>query len=459
MSREEFADAINAAISDLFPGRRNLRHLYVNSRWVGAMERGERRWTGEERRAALRAVTGASSDAELGLHPQRDRLGDELSDGRVQFPNSVKAVELASVLPTANTAAAVYPSVDVVAGRDSEDTAAAAGSVMLVSTEPDTDLVELASVLEEPGIGVAELTAAELACERLDRGFAAVRPDDALDRSHLLTRYVLNQLRRPQTLGHHERLVALAARLAGLRAWASFDLDDHRKAEHWYQVAVSAAGEARAGGLGAWLLGAQSLIPWHRRDFTRTLELIDRGLYLAGHGSDATTIAWLYTLKARACAGLRDRDGFETAYAQAQEAAEFSSERDRRHGMDFDQGALDLRYYGGMSWLLLHRPVEARLELTSSLSALPESHIKARSVLMLGLADAAVQSDDVDQAVDLTRTALTNAARQSIMPILQQGRRIRRLVHQRQPEAAEVLDEPLREFALALTSASGSSGS
>ena len=76
MSREEFADAVNRAISELFPGRRNLRHLYVNSRWVGAMERGERRWTSEERRAAMRVVTGASSDNDLGLYPQRDRLVD-----------------------------------------------------------------------------------------------------------------------------------------------------------------------------------------------------------------------------------------------------------------------------------------------------------------------------------------------------------------------------------------------
>jgi tetratricopeptide (TPR) repeat protein len=73
MTREEFADAINRAIDTLFPGRDNRKHLYANSHWVGVMERGARRWTSDERRAALRLVTGATDDDELGLYPPRDR--------------------------------------------------------------------------------------------------------------------------------------------------------------------------------------------------------------------------------------------------------------------------------------------------------------------------------------------------------------------------------------------------
>jgi hypothetical protein len=85
-------------------------------------------------------------------------------------------------------------------------------------------------------------------------------------------------LGRSQTLHHHQRLVQLAARLAGLRAWACFDVDDHRQAEQWYRTAVSAAQEAQAWSIGAWLLGAQSLIPWHRRDFGNAASLIERGI-------------------------------------------------------------------------------------------------------------------------------------------------------------------------------------
>src|SRR5581483_10693943 len=103
--------------------------------------------------------------------------------------------------------------------------------------------------------------------------------------------------------------------------------------------------------------------PWHRRDPQQASELIDRGAYLAGHGADSTTRAWLHALAARSRAALGDGPGFTAAYRLATEAAEHSSERDRRHGMDFDHGVLDLRYYAGTSHLLLHQPIAARTEL------------------------------------------------------------------------------------------------
>jgi hypothetical protein len=177
---------------------------------------------------------------------------------------------------------------------------------------PDTDLVELAHVLDQRGIGGGALTAAELTCERLDQQFARLGPDEVLSQVCLLMGAVLGQLRGPQSLGHQRRLVTLAGRLAGLRAWGCFDIDEHGEAERWYDVAVTAAQEAEAWSLGAWLLGAQSLIPWHRRDHRRTVALLERGIYFAGRGTDSTTSAWLHALEARGRASLGDRHGFET---------------------------------------------------------------------------------------------------------------------------------------------------
>jgi hypothetical protein len=177
---------------------------------------------------------------------------------------------------------------------------------------PDTDLVELAHVLDQRGISGGALTAAELTCERLDQQFARLGPDEVLSQVCLLMGAVLGQLRGPQSLGHQRRLVTLAGRLAGLRAWGCFDIDEHGEAERWYDVAVTAAQEAEAWSLGAWLLGAQSLIPWHRRDHRRTVALLERGIYFAGRGTDSTTSAWLHALEARGRASLGDRHGFET---------------------------------------------------------------------------------------------------------------------------------------------------
>ncbi|WP_203790427.1 hypothetical protein [Paractinoplanes rishiriensis] len=315
----------------------------------------------------------------------------------------------------------------------------------------ENDLVDFASVLEQRGMSNAELTAVELACERIDQGFARMPPDELMSKLRILTQLVSQHLRQPQTLRHHERLVRLAARVAGLRAWACFDINDHHTADRWFEAAVTVAQDAQAWALGAWLLGAQSLIPWHRRDIRRAAELIERGVYFASQGSEATTRAWLLALQARAYAGRGDIDGFESSYALAEEAAEVSNERDRRHGMDFAHGTLDLRYYGGTGWLLLRQQEHARTELTGSLNALPESHSKARAMLTLLLADAAVQSDDLAEAEALTLYALTSTIQQPIVPILQQGRRIQRLVHQRDPASTAALNEAVQRFSAALT--------
>jgi transcriptional regulator with XRE-family HTH domain len=311
-------------------------------------------------------------------------------------------------------------------------------------------LVELTHALEHRGIGGGALTDAEVTCERLDRDFARLGPDETLPQARALLNLVLEQLRRPQSLDHHRRLVTLAGRLSGLRAWASFDINEHAEAERWYQLAIIAAEEAEAWSLGAWLLGAQSLVPWHQRAPRQAALLIERGLYFARQGNDSTVLAWLYGLAARSKACLGDGPGFKAAFAQAEEAAQDSSQHARRHGMDFAGGLLDLRYYGGTSHLLLRRPNQATQALHGSLTALPRTHTKARAVLTLALADAAVQSDDVNTAVGLAHQALASTRHQPILPIMLDARRIRGMIHERAPRAAADLDGHLDDFADAL---------
>ena len=70
MSRAELADAVNAALDRLYPGRSLTAH-YVDHRWVGKLERGEHRWPSRERRTALRHVLDAATDTDLGLYSPR----------------------------------------------------------------------------------------------------------------------------------------------------------------------------------------------------------------------------------------------------------------------------------------------------------------------------------------------------------------------------------------------------
>lgn len=71
MSRSELADAVNAALDELYADRASIETFYVTDRWIGNLERGEHRWASAERRAALRRATSAATDHDLGLHKPR----------------------------------------------------------------------------------------------------------------------------------------------------------------------------------------------------------------------------------------------------------------------------------------------------------------------------------------------------------------------------------------------------
>ncbi|WP_203789606.1 hypothetical protein [Paractinoplanes rishiriensis] len=470
MQPQDVAEAMNVFLwAEHQRNPKSPEPTILDHRFVLAYEAGRYWWPSAHYRAAFRHVLDVATDAELGFTPKRRRRR-----GLHAPANSADVNPLAEFADKADDA---QGDVDDVKNRFQEQAlrrhiitspddhpvvvdgqgSAAHGDRRLGIEDTvnpgsaETDLVDFASILDQRGISNSELTAVELACQRLDQEFARTSPDELISKIRMLMKLVTNHLRQPQTLSHHERLVRLAARVAGLRAWACFDINDHHAADRWYDAAVTVAQDSKAWGLGAWLLGAQSLIPWHRREMRRAAALIERGIYFASQGTDATTRAWLYALQARANAGKGDGEGFDSAHARAQREAEESNERDRRHGMDFTNGSLDLRYYAGTSRLLLRQPGQAYTDLTGSLNALPKTHTKARAVLSLFLADAAAQSGDTAQARDLTLRALASTIEQPILPIFQQSRRVHRLVQQQDPASAATLIDAVQNFGTALT--------
>lgn len=77
MGRGEFADAINAELYEQHP-RTAHRHT-VDADYIGKLERGEIRWPGELRRAAIRAVLGVDSDDVLGFRSPKARTDYDVS--------------------------------------------------------------------------------------------------------------------------------------------------------------------------------------------------------------------------------------------------------------------------------------------------------------------------------------------------------------------------------------------
>jgi hypothetical protein len=233
MSREELADAVNAALDRVYPDGR-LASQYVDARWVGKLERGEHRWPSLERRAALRLVFGVLTDDELGLYSPR--RSEDLQPNPPVHVQALAPGEPAEPAPSRTAAPQ--------AAQRSNPESTSDGAV-----------VEFLAVLERRGTSTSDLTAAELTADHLDQQFASLGASETLSRVRMLLSAVLNQLRMAQSLAHHRRLVALAARLAGLHAWGCFDIDRHNDAQRWYAAAVSAAEESEAWGLCGWLLG------------------------------------------------------------------------------------------------------------------------------------------------------------------------------------------------------------
>ncbi|MGI5213393.1 hypothetical protein [Plantactinospora sp. CA-290183] len=124
MSRAELADAVNAALSQLYPGRDLAAH-YVDSRWIGKLERGEHRWPSEERRTALRHVLGIPTDTRLGLYSPRrtDSARTGNNHGHAPSPDWLNGLLPAAELsPLVTAAAGVRGTQNSISGPRASDT-------------------------------------------------------------------------------------------------------------------------------------------------------------------------------------------------------------------------------------------------------------------------------------------------------------------------------------------------
>jgi tetratricopeptide (TPR) repeat protein len=210
--------------------------------------------------------------------------------------------------------------------------------------------------------------------------------------------------------------------LAGLRAWATFDLADHEGARSWYELALVPAAEAEDDALCGWILGAWSLLPSYDGEPVKALILIRRGQLHSARSLDASVQAWLSALEGRAHAGLGDTRAFLDAQDAANQAIDRTRPEQRRHGMDFDRNCLDVTYYEGTSLVTLRQPERAQPILDHSLTVQSQGHVKAHSILELALASTYVQQREIERACEIAVQALDLPSDQRIGPIDQRAR-------------------------------------
>lgn len=239
---------------------------------------------------------------------------------------------------------------------------------------------------------------------------------------HEHLRAVTSLLQQSQPIGERRRLCSIAGHLAGLRAWATFDLGDRQGARSWYELALQPATEAEDDALCGWIFGAWSLLPSYDGESADALTLIRHGQTYAGRGLDATVQAWLGALEGRAHAGLGDARTIRRAQDEANEVIERTRPEQRRHGMDLDGDRLDIAYYEGTSLVTLRQPQAAQPILGHSLEVQGQGHLKAHSILRLALATTYVHQHEVERACQVGLQALDLPSDQRIGPIDQRAR-------------------------------------
>jgi transcriptional regulator with XRE-family HTH domain len=313
------------------------------------------------------------------------------------------------------------------------------------------ELWDLASAMQGSKVSSPTLDHMEASVLRLHQVYAKLPPAALLPHVQQQLHAVTQLLNASQPIHYRRRLCVLAGHLAGLRAWLTFDLRDPSGSRVWYQAALEPALEAEDDALTGWLLGAASLIPSYDGNHRGALKLIERGRAHAERTSNVAVSAWLASLEARAHAGMADLRAFRKAQDRSNHALGRTSPEERRHGMDYVRGHLDVTYYQGTSLVTLRQPEAARPALEDALAAQGAGHVKAQSIVRLAIAGTHVQEREIEQACAVALQALDLPDEQRIGPINQ---RARDLVAELEPWRGTPAVRELRER-LATASATG----
>jgi tetratricopeptide (TPR) repeat protein len=276
-----------------------------------------------------------------------------------------------------------------------------AGDLQEGGAEPE----DLAQVLEASNVGPLTVSQLEATAAKLGQGLPTMPP--VLLRRPLLEDYrrVTSWLGKPQPIAQRRRLCGVAAQLAGMAGNVSFDLRDPDKAQAYYDVAMTAAGEADDDALAAWVLANLSYLNAHRGATRAALEAVQGAAGRAARCANVTTQhAWLAALEAELHAGLGDAKAVRAALRRAERAVERARPEARRPGIDFFTPAR-LPAYMGSCYMLLG---QAKLAQRFSSEALRLLGPRARSrwFVRLDLATTLVQQGELEEACSVASQSL-----------------------------------------------------
>jgi hypothetical protein len=212
-----------------------------------------------------------------------------------------------------------------------------------------------------------------------------------------------------------KRLFKVAAELAALAGWMSYDVGLQPNAQKYFVLALHAAKEAGDRPLGAYVLSNMSRQMIHLGRPEDALELIHLGQYGSRGSATATTQSMFYAMEARAYASMGQVQKCHRAVRMAEDAFTDNCPQEDPDWIGFFSEAelnaenahsyRDLAYVAGRSptYASLAHPVMARaVELFSTDVAHPRSY----ALNLVGMATVHLLERNPEQAADLTAQAL-----------------------------------------------------
>jgi DNA-binding transcriptional regulator YiaG len=213
---------------------------------------------------------------------------------------------------------------------------------------------------------------------------------------------VAELLQRSQPVALRQRLIATAGQTAMLTGVLEFmDLYDFQVGQRHLDLAMTAAREAEAPELGAFILGCMSFHARYSGKHTEAVTLIEQARDAARVVGAPLTQGWLAAVAAEVHAVAGESDASLHALGQAAHALEQAGEDDEASWIGVGTfNEAKLAAYHGVCYIQLGRPGDALPALTQALDALDPALRKHRCTALADLATALIQLREIEEGCE-----------------------------------------------------------
>jgi hypothetical protein len=240
LGRQELADLVNEWLHN-----HRGRVAALDKNYIGKLEKGRIRWPDESYRAALRAVLGAASDAQLGFYDSRRMPPQTTIAERQRFLEA--AAGWADPAPSEDADQVIGSALSVDRERSARETVRLAGAAWfgMLPAAPDEGLRPAAPDPVPARLEMAHVTALQRSIGMFEQwdhqyggGLARAAMGGQFD-------WACRAARHASMTGSVRRAWQSAtARLGDVVGWACFDAGEDDLAERFFLTALHLAGEA-----------------------------------------------------------------------------------------------------------------------------------------------------------------------------------------------------------------------